>query len=330
MKILVTGATGYVGHKLALSLAESGYEIHALVRNLHSSNVPKHDNIILFQGDITNEHSISAAIKGCSQVYHTAALVKLFDKDASQFHKVNVEGTQNLLNKSLEFGVQKFLLTSSCSVIGASNGCPLGEENTRTVPFENEYDITKLKAEQLVKEYANKGLFTVIVSPSKVYGYSCFENKDFSVNKMIQSFISGQLTFIPKPGNYLANYCFIDDVVKGHIQAMEKGTNGEVYILGGENISYRDFFKEIKALTQSKATLIETPRYIVKFLALVQWIQFYLLGKEPSVTQRGIKHIFCNKVFSSEKAIRKLGYSITPLKDGLSQTIYHLKNQSHV
>jgi nucleoside-diphosphate-sugar epimerase len=108
MKILITGATGYVGHQLALSLAEQDNEIHILVRNTNSPNIPFHKNITVFSGDITDSQSISAAIKGCNQVYHTAALVKIFDRDQSQFYKINVEGTHNLLQKAREFGVEIF------------------------------------------------------------------------------------------------------------------------------------------------------------------------------------------------------------------------------
>jgi nucleoside-diphosphate-sugar epimerase len=329
MKILITGATGYIGHRLALTLAERGNEIHILVRNSNSPNIPMHENIKVFSGDITDIQSITAAIKECKQVYHTAALVKIFDKDSSQFHKVNIDGTLNLLLKAVEFGIEKFLLTSSCSVIGPSTGKAMNENDLRIIPFECDYDITKLKAENLVKEYAHKGLFTVIVSPSKVYGYSGPETKAISINKMIHKFINGGLTFIPMPSNLLANYSFIDDVVEGHILAMNKGNSGENYILGGENISFIDFFHTIRSLSGTKARLIEIPKFIVKILALMQWIQYYTIRKEPYITGKSIKQIFCNKIFSSEKAVHKLGYQITPIREGLQQTIHFLKNQSH-
>lgn len=329
MKILITGATGQIGHKLALTLAERNNEIHILVRNPNSFNIPKHKNIRVFQGDITDIPSISAAIKGCTQVYHVAALAKIFHTDSTQFHKINVEGTHNLLQKALEFGVEKFLFTSSCSVIGPSNGKTLTENDSRIIPFFCDYDITKHKAENLVKEYTSKGLHAVIVSPSKVYGYSCIETKDISTNKMIDNFLNGKLTFIPKPSHLISNYCFIDDVVEGHILALNKGKSGENYILGGENISYKDFFNTVKNISETKTKLIEVPEIFAKFFSLFQWIQFYTIGKEPFVTNKSIKQIFCNKIFCSDKAITHLGYKITPISEGLQHTIHSLKNQSH-
>ncbi len=328
MKILVTGATGYVGHQLALKLAAAGNQVHLLVRNSRSPNVPRHKNIHVFTGDITQRQSILAAMRSCEQVYHTAALVKIFAKNNSDFYKVNVDGTNNLLDLSLELGVKKFVFTSTCGVLGSSVLEPKCENDPRTTGFENEYDFTKFLAENLVKAYSHKGLFAIIVSLSKVYGPG-IETHPISVNQVINKFINGNTTLIPKPGNLETNYCFINDVVEGHILAMAKGIGGEKYILGGENISYVDLFQTVRSLTGSKARLIQTPKQLVQLWALLQWLQFKINHKEPFVTTKSIKAIFCNKTFTSEKAIRQLGYRPTPLREGLQQTIQFLKTQNH-
>ena len=157
MKIFVTGATGYVGHNLAKKLAERGDQVHVLVRNTASANIPVHENIRVFAGDITDRLSINAAIRGCEQVYHTAALVKIFAKERSLFEKVNVEGTKNVLSEALENGVEKFLFTSSCCVIGPSLGTPIIQYDPRLVSFDNASEFTKFLAENLVQEFAQKG-----------------------------------------------------------------------------------------------------------------------------------------------------------------------------
>lgn len=328
MKILITGATGFVGHQLALTLAKLGNDVNILVRNPNSVHVPVHKNIRVFTGDITDKQSITAAINECEQVYHAAGLVKIFDKDPSLFHKVNVEGTRNVLEKSYEIGVGKFVFTSSCSVIGPTLSESLNEDSSRNLSFDNDYEMTKYLAENIVNEYAKKGLFAVIVSPSKVFGPG-IETHPVSVNKSIKNFIKGNPTFIPKPGSLMSNYCYIDDVVNGHILAMANGTVGEKYILGGENISFVDLFQTIRTLSGTKARLIEAPEILIKSWAMLQWMQYKMTNKEPYVTEKGIRQIFCNKMFSSEKAIRQLGYQITPLREALEQTIQFLKNQSH-
>ena len=330
MKIFVTGATGYLGHRLALTLADRDNEVRILVRNSNSRNIPQHKNIRVFNGDIADRQSIALAINGCTQVFHTAALVKFFDNNPSLFYKVNVEGTRNMLEISLENAIEKFVYTSSCSVIGPSLKSEMCENDLRTTPLDNDYEITKSLAENLVKDYSYKGLHTVIVSPSKVFGPSGFETQKVSMNKSIYQFIKGKQTFIPRPGKLIANYCFIDDVVDGHILAMSKGSNGEKYILGGENISFLNFFHTIRTLSGTNAKIIEVPKIFVKVLAIWQWIQYKTIHKEPLITEKSIQQFFCNKIFCSEKATKELGYRITPLEESLKQTIHFLKNQYHV
>lgn len=328
MKILVTGATGYVGHNLAQSLAQRGNQVHVLVRDIASPDIPLHKNIRVFGGDITDRLSISVAINGCEEVYHTAALVKLFSKDPSLFQKINVEGTRNLLSEALENNVKKFLFTSTCGVIGPSLGLPMNETDPRIISFDNDYEFTKHLAEKLVAEYASKGLFTVIVSLSKVYGPG-IETHPVSVNTEIRKIVQGKTVFTPRPGTLAANYCYIDDVVEGHVLAMTKGVAGEKYILGGENISYRDLFKKIRSLSATRARIIEVPKAFIQLWALAQWIQFKFTGKEPFVTRKAVRQIFCNKIFSCEKAVRRLGYRVTPIEDGLQQTIQYVKQQHY-
>ena len=329
MKILVTGATGYVGHELALALANQGNQVHILVRNLFSKNIPRHDNIIVFPGDVTDRDSIRNAMQGCTQVYHTAAIVRIFAKDPSIFYKVNARGTHNLLDEALKLGVKKFVYTSTCGVLGSSVNYPKKETDPRTESFDNDYEFTKYLGENLVKEYAHKGLFAVIVSLSKVFGPG-IETHSISINKVINKFIHGKLTFIPKPQDIVANYCFINDIVTGHMQAMQYGLGGEKYILGGENVSYDTFFRELRSLSGSKAKLIPVPQFLVKALAVIDWCKYLITKKEPFVTAKGIHHIFINKKYDSGKAIQQLHYQPTPFKEALKQTIHFLKMQNHV
>lgn len=325
MNIFLTGATGYVGHELALALARKGDMVHILARDLSSPNIPRHENILVFKGDITDRNSIHVAMSDCAQVYHTAALVKIFDKHRSAFYKINVDGTNNVLAEAIECGATKFVFTSTCGVLGNSVTVPKSENDPRTTGFNNEYEFTKSLAEDLVKEYSTKGISTVIVALSKVFGPG-INTHPITVNKVIKRFLNGRPTFIPAPGSYVSNYSFIKDVVAGHQLAMAHGRTGEKYILGGENICYRDLFTKIRALSGTKALLLETPRILVQLWTVLQWIRYKISGKEPLATLSGVKHIFCNKMFTSEKAIRELHYHLTPLGEALNETIRYLNN----
>ena len=323
MNVLVTGATGYVGHSLALTLAQQGNHVHILVRNLQSAFIPQHPYIHVFAGDITKKETIGIAMQGCEKVFHTAALVQHYASNPSAFYDINVEGTRNVLEAALQSGVQKFVFTSSCGVIGPSLHEPMNETDPRITGFDSDYDISKFLAEKLVVEYSKKGLFAVIVSASKVYGPG-IETHPISVNSTIKRFIEGKISFCPDNLRFISNYVFIDDLINGHILAMAKGTSGEKYILGGENLSYAEFFQTIRTISGSKGILLPIPKNIARLYGCWHVIQSKLLGKEPVFSAKSVKHIYCNKSFSSAKAIEELGYSITPFVKALQSTIQFL------
>jgi nucleoside-diphosphate-sugar epimerase len=323
MKILITGATGYIGHKLAIEAANRNYTVHILVRDPQSSMVPVHPNIIAFKGDITDKASVFTAMQGCSKVMHAAAIAKLSAKNNNIFYSVNVEGTRNMLDVALTLRVKKFVFTSSGAVIGPSDKFPMSENDPRIAAFENDYEISKHWAEELVKEYCHRGLFTVIVAAPRVYGpgHECNGN---TMNPLLKNILSMRLAFVPSCDNIVANYAFIDDVVSGHFLAMEKGLGGEKYILGGENLSYRSFFNSIKENATKNISLIRIPKFLLKFWSFLYMCICVLFRKETHISPKVVDRLAQNRALSCNKAVRQLGYSITPFSVGIQKTIIHL------
>ena len=185
MKVLLTGATGYIGHQLALKLAARNITVHALVRNLNSNKIPHHKNIILFKGDICDYQSIELAIEDCQYVFHVAAFTNLKCNKIDDFYTTNVLGTKNLLKAALKFNIKKLIYTSTLSVFGpALKNVPINELQPRLVSYSNDYELTKSMSEEVVREYTGKGLPCVILNVSKVYGpgLATFSN---GVNKLI-------------------------------------------------------------------------------------------------------------------------------------------------
>jgi len=328
MKILITGATGYIGYKLAMEAARRNYTVHILVRDLRSPLLPTHPNIIKFKGDITDKASVMAAMANCDKVIHAAAIAKLSAKDNTIFYSVNVEGTRNMLDAALALGVKKFVFTSSGAVIGPSGKYPMSENDPRIAAFENDYEISKHWAEELVKEYCRRGLFAIIVVAPRVYGpgHECNGN---TMNVLLKNILSLRLAFVPSYDNVVANYAFVDDVVTGHFLAMDKGLGGEKYILGGENLSYRSFFQLIKQNTGKKIGLIRIPKLLLKIFSFFYMSVCALVGKETHISPKIVDRLAQDRALSSDKAIRQLGYSITPFSIGIHKTILHLKNKNY-
>jgi nucleoside-diphosphate-sugar epimerase len=327
MKILVTGASGYIGNNLAHTIANMGMKVHALIRSDAAKALLQHPNIEIFKGDILEKESLATAMKGCKQVYHTAARVGAWAKDPHVFYDVNVEGTRNVLEAAKASGVEKFVFTSTCGVIGPSLVEPMKEDDTRITGFGMDYDRSKKMGEDIVLKYAGEGLHAVIVCPSKVYGPGNISHS-LTANAIIEKFLKKRIAFIPSPGTHKVCFAFLDDIVSGHVMAMEKGKSGEKYILGGVNISYGEFFERIRMLSACKGHIIRLSKNTINGWALLQMLNYKITGSTPVFTTKGVAYIFNNYAFSSEKANIELGYRITPLEEALTKTIRFLKHST--
>lgn len=326
MHIFLTGATGYIGQKLALRLADEGHIIHALVRNAEKAGlVLAHKNIYCFAGDILENESVKRASEGCVQVYHLAALASVWHPQKNMFYQVNVGGLKNVLDACLENQITDVVFTSSAAVAGHSaDGLPVGEYTNKNPRFETEYERTKLKAEELLKNYGKRGIRGVIVNPSRIYGPGLLTESN-STSHLIQMYLNGQWHILPGDGKSIGNYVYIDDVLSGLILAMKKARPGERYLLGGENISFAGLFKLVDELSECSFSLRKTPLPLMLVAAQIQILRARITGKKPLISPPFVRKYNKNWIVDSQKAMAELGYEITPLKTGLRKTINWLQ-----
>ena len=328
MRIFVTGATGFIGTALCNELVQHGNIIHALYRNDNKVKCLNHKNIIPIKGDILDKQSIKNALKDCEQVYHTAAFTDVWTGNNKLIYDLNVAGTINVFDAALEAGIKRVVFTSTAGVIGPSTNNTVDENTQQTTGFFLEYERTKAIAEDICKEYIKKGLSVVIVNPTRVYGPGWL-NKSNSVTIMIRSYIKGKWRIIPGNGKSIGNYVFINDVVSGHIMAMNKGIAGERYILGGENTSFTAFFKTLDRVSGKHRLMIRLPLFFMLFIAYTVIIFAKITGVKPFITPSHVKKYNYNWDISSAKAVSQLGYSITALKEGMEKTINWLIQSNH-
>lgn len=326
MQILVTGASGYIGHKLAHRLASQGHTVHALVRSRAKGCVLQHNNIVICQGDVQDKASLIQAANGCEQVYHAAAHVGAWARRPMDFYDVNVTGTKNVLEAAAASGVKKLVFTGSVGVLGPTATGPLTESYKRKLPFFTDYEQSKKEAEDLVLFAAGKLMDTVVVSPGKVYGPG-HTSHSLTTNALIRTFLEKGVAVVPAPGTYQLCFSYIDDVVGGHLLAMEKGRSSERYILGGPNVSYFHFFNTIKKIAGSKGCILNVPKLVVKAWAGGQWLLHLVAGTDIRFTVKSVDLLFGNNTFSSEKAVSELGYAFTPLEEGIRKTILFLQQE---
>jgi nucleoside-diphosphate-sugar epimerase len=322
MKIFITGVTGYIGQKLALKLAADGHTIHALVRDEQKGkSLLDHPNILLFTGDILDPGSLLNAMSGCEQVYHLAALASVWHKEPQSFHLINVDGLKNVLDACLKLGITSVLFTSTAGVVGDSeDGKPVCELTNPHPKLETLYEQSKVAAEQLLKTYIPKGIRGIIVNPSRVYGPGLLtESNGFT--RLMKMYISGHWKIKPCNGKSIGNYVYIDDTIKGLIAAMEKAKPGERYLLGGVNATYNEFFTLVDELTGVRRKMYNVPLPVMLFLSRIQLMMARLFGKQPMITPPFVRKYNKHWIVSSKKAEDEIGYTIMPLREGVSKTL---------
>lgn len=323
MKCFVTGATGFIGNRLVEALVDSGYDVHVLVRNRNFHN--QHEKIKVFQGDLFDVELLNNAIQGCDFVFHMAAYANLWSKDKTLAYRTNVEGTENVLQAAFKNKIKKVVFTSSAGTLPPSETREMVDE-TFPCPAQylTDYESTKKQAELLCTEYVKKGLNIVTVNPSRVFGPGLL-NKSNSVTILIKKYLEGKWRIIPGDGSQVGNYVYIDNVISGHMLALEKGITGEKYILGGENVSYAELFELLAEISGKKYIMFHLPMSIMMLVGKLELFLANNFGKKPLITPPWVKRYQQNRFLSSHKAENQLGYKIIPLKTGLKETINWIK-----
>jgi farnesol dehydrogenase len=328
MKYFVTGATGFIGSVLAKKLADSGHIVHALFRSKSKTDSIKHSNIRLFKGDILDPKSLYKAMEGCPFVFHTAAMTKIWTKNPKLYHDINVIGTKNVMETALSLEIKKVVMTSTAGVFGPSLNREINENTLKKTECFTEYEKTKEEADTLALDFLKKGLEVVVVHPTRVYGPGLIKESN-STTKLIKLYIKGRWPIIPGSGKSIGNYVFIDDVVQGHILAMERGTPGEKYILGGENISYHGFFNSLKKISQKKYLLLRLPFFIIMTFSQITKTLAKVFSFYPFITPEMAKKLNMNWIVSNKKASQELGYRPIPLEEGMKKTIQWLESRKN-
>jgi farnesol dehydrogenase len=328
-RVLITGASGFIGKSLAISLANSGTLVHAFVRQSSNMQGLHHPNIRIFTGDILDVISIGNAMRDCNKMFHLAGLAKMWMKDKGTYRDVNVGGTENALNVAYKLGVEKVLFVSTAGVLPPATIYPTNEISARRKELHTEYERTKNEAEELANDYYKKGLPVVTVHPTKVYGPGPVDDAN-TATMMIRDYINGQWKIIPGNGKGTMNYVYIDDVVSGLIGVMKKASSGSDYILGGDNASYDEFFLLIRELTNIRRRLYHLPYSIIRSIAWFEDIRTKVFGVKPIITSEWVRKLPYNWSKDTSKAKLELDYSPMSLRQGMKKTIDWLHHTKQI
>ncbi|HZR46924.1 MAG TPA: NAD-dependent epimerase/dehydratase family protein [Candidatus Manganitrophaceae bacterium] len=319
MTLFLTGATGFIGGALLRRLLDPAEAVHLLVRP-GSSPALDHPKVRVFRGGLDDLAVLKEGMRGCDAVFHLAAWVRTASDDRLLFDRINVEGTRRIIEAASSEKVRRVVYTSSVVAIGPSNGTVADEKTVRRTGFLTDYERSKALAEEEMTAAARDGFPAVIVSPSLVFGPTD-SLKRYSFNKFLLDFIAGRLTVLPGDGKQVVNAVYIDDVVEGHLLALEKGRIGERYILGGENISLDALSERVIDLLKKNRRPLHLPLPLLKGLSWIEWGLSTMLRKEPRITPKSIAMYRHDWAYSSDKAKAELGYRPIPLDEGIRKLV---------
>ncbi|MCX2561763.1 NAD-dependent epimerase/dehydratase family protein [Acetobacter farinalis] len=316
---LVTGATGFVGSAVARTLLERGHTLRLMVREgsdrSNIADIPAE----LVEGDLSRPNTFARAVEGCRYVFHVAADYRLWVPDPAPMMTANVEGTRLLMLAAQNAGVERIVYCSSVAALGLIGD---GTDSDETTPVHEHgvigiYKRSKYRAEQEVLQLVREqGLPAVIVNPSTPVGPR--DIKPTPTGQMILDCAAGRMPAYVDTG---VNIVHVDDVAEGHALALERGTIGEKYILGGQNYLLRDLFAMVSEIAHVPPPRVRLPQGVIWPVAVVsEWLS-RSFGFSPRVTREMLAMSRKKMFFSSEKAIRELGYTPRPARQAVEDAI---------
>lgn len=317
-RYFVTGATGFLGSELAKQLVSRGHKVVALVRTPGKARALQTIGVELHTGDITDHATLRAPMAGVDGVFHVAAWYKV-GVSGPQADQVNVDGTRNVLNVMGELGIPRGVYTSTVAVFSDTRGTVPDETYRYDGPHLSHYDRTKWLAHYRVAlPKMAEGLPLTIVMPGLIYG----PGDTSGMHTALVGLLRGRLPATPARTAFC--WAHVEDIARGHLQAMEKGRPGEQYIITGPRHTFQDAFDLVARLAHVRRPLLHPGPTTMRAMAVLMGQLRRFVDLPPGLSPEALRVLAGTTYFgSNEKAVRELAFSARPLDEGMAQTLEH-------
>ncbi len=314
-KVLVTGANGLLATNVIAALLEKDYEVKGLLRDPAKYQGPKNQKLELVDGDITNHKRMEEVLNDCKFVIHVAALTSQSILKYATYEAVNVEATESLVQLAIKKGVDKFVFVSSANAFGyGTREQPGTEEKPIKPPFSKSYyAISKAEAQKKVFKYQDQ-IAVSVVNPTFMIGP--YDGKPGS-GQIILMGHKKRVIFSPPGGK---NFVNATDAAKGVVAALEKGKNGQAYLLAGENLSFRTFFQKLSGAEVNHPLILTIPAFILNTAGYFGNL-LRLAGIKTQLSSINTKMLCINNFYSSAKAQKELGLEFENIEKGMNECI---------
>jgi dihydroflavonol-4-reductase len=315
MKIFLTGATGFVGSHVARAYAAQGAELRLLTRsssNLASLEGVRGDTVV---GDLRDVSSLRSALTGCDALVHVAADYRLWVPEPADMYKANVDGTRELLKLAREVGVPRVVYTSSVATMGFTKTDTIVNEETPVseAAMIGHYKRSKWLAEQEAIAAARAGQHVMVLNPTTPIG--SMDRKPTPTGRIVVDFLNKNFPAYVDTGLNLVD---VGEIARMHVVALERGTPGERYILGGENLTLKQILDRMAAMSGLPSPKHKVPHAVAMAFAFFdETITGKLRGKEPRATVEAVSMGRKMMWASSDKAVKELGFVVGPVNDAL-------------
>ena len=327
MKVLVTGADGFLGNNIVRELLTRGYKVRAFVQKNSSVKTLEGLPITKIYGDILATLEVEEAAQGCDYIIHAAANTSIWPQRSSIIRKVNFDGTLNVINAALKTKVKRLVAIGTATSFGHGTLNQPGNENSpfKSTKYRLDYIDSKLAAQKAVlKSVEREGLDAVILNPTFMLGP--YDTKPSS-GALLLALYNGE---IPGYTNGGKNFVYVKDVAVAACNALTKGRSGECYLMANENLSYKEFNQLVADELSIKPPSLKILNVFILFYGFISQIFAQLTNTEPKVSLSVAKLSLITNYFTATKAVKELNMPQTPIKIAVNEAFEWFKENGYL